>query len=62
MGRLEEDAKAERCDRRVRDNLEERRCADTRVVDLVFGYDVTRGANVSRQLATDLRIARQILR
>ena len=62
MGCLEEDAKAERCDRRVLGDLEERRCADTRVVDLVFGYDVTRSADVSRQLTTERWVARQILR
>jgi len=62
MGCLEEDAKAERCDRGVLGDLEERRGADTRVVDLVLGYDVTSSADVSRQLAADRWVARQILR
>ena len=44
------------------DNLEEGRRTDTRVVELVFGHDVTHRADLSRQLAASLRITRQTLR
>jgi hypothetical protein len=62
MGRLQERAEAELRDRRVINHLEEGRRADIGVDELVVGNDMTRRADLSRQLASSQGVARQLLR